>query len=98
MGTGVPDLQADHSTSSSSGVKNSWSYTSALPYVFISRSIITHREKFNFYAKYETKVIFLIYENGFLRLGLKKVEVAPVPNSLRRCPGNKALSTLNLGT
>jgi hypothetical protein len=53
MGTGVfpggkaDGSEADHSPSSTE-VKNAWSYTSTLQYVFIARYFVKHRDNFTF--------------------------------------------------
>jgi hypothetical protein len=43
-----PEREADHSPPSSAEVKNPWSYTSALQYVFMAWYLIKHRDNFTF--------------------------------------------------
>jgi hypothetical protein len=45
-----PGNEADHSPPSSAEVKNAWSYTSTLPYVFMALYLVKHRGKFIIYS------------------------------------------------
>jgi hypothetical protein len=45
LGEKQPALEADRSPPSSAEVKNSWSYTYILRYIFISRSSSNNRDK-----------------------------------------------------
>jgi hypothetical protein len=43
-----PGHEADHSPPLNAEVKNAWSYTSTLPYVFMARCLVKHRDEFIF--------------------------------------------------
>jgi hypothetical protein len=43
-----PDREADHSHLPSAEVKNAWSYTSTLQYVFMAWCLVKHRDNFTF--------------------------------------------------
>jgi len=43
-----PEREADHSPLSSAELKNAWSYTSGHSYVFVTRYLVKHRDKFIF--------------------------------------------------
>jgi hypothetical protein len=43
-----PGREADHSPPSSAEVKNAWSYTSTLQYVFMVWCLVTHGDNFTF--------------------------------------------------
>jgi hypothetical protein len=44
-----PGREADHSPPSSAEVKNAWSYTSTLPFVFMAWYLVKNRDNFAFY-------------------------------------------------
>jgi len=48
VGVKRPELEADHSTTSSAEVKNAWSYTSAPHYAFMALCSVTKRHRDNF--------------------------------------------------
>jgi hypothetical protein len=48
LGVKWPKREADHSTPSRVEVKNTWSYTSTLPYAFTVWSLVKHRDNFTF--------------------------------------------------
>jgi hypothetical protein len=43
-----PEREADHSPQSSAEVKNTWSYISTPPYVFMAWCLVKHRDNFTF--------------------------------------------------
>jgi hypothetical protein len=58
--------KADHSPQSSAEVKNAWSYTSTLPYVFMAWCLVKHRD-FTFLLCQKTiiKIWFLLFRSLF---------------------------------
>jgi hypothetical protein len=48
LGIKRPGREADHSPPSSAEVKNAWSYTSTLQYVFIAWCLVKYRDNFTF--------------------------------------------------
>jgi hypothetical protein len=48
LGIKRPGREADHSFPSTAEVKNAWSYTSTLPYVFMAWCLVKHRDNFTF--------------------------------------------------
>jgi hypothetical protein len=52
LGVKRPGREADHSSPSSAGVKNEWSYTSTPQYVFMAWQLVKHRDNFTFYLYY----------------------------------------------
>jgi hypothetical protein len=46
LGVKRPVREADHSSPSSTEVKNAWSYTSTPQYVFMARCLVKHSENF----------------------------------------------------
>jgi hypothetical protein len=51
-GVKQPWREVDHSPPSSAEVKNAWSYTSALPYVFMASYCLKLRDNFSFILAY----------------------------------------------
>jgi hypothetical protein len=48
VGVKRPGLEADHLPPSSAEIRNAWSYTSTLHYVFMARCLVKHRDNFTF--------------------------------------------------
>jgi hypothetical protein len=48
LGVERPGREADHSPPSSADVKNAWSYTFILQYVFMAWCLVKHRDNFTF--------------------------------------------------
>jgi len=49
LGITRPGREADRSLLSSTEVKNAWSYTSIVPYVFMARCLVKHSDNFSLY-------------------------------------------------
>jgi hypothetical protein len=48
LGVKQPGREADHTPASNAEVKNAWSYTSILQYIFMAWCLIKHRDNFTF--------------------------------------------------
>jgi hypothetical protein len=53
LGIRWPGRDANHSPPVNAEVKNEWSYTSSLPYVFMPWCIVKHRDSFTFTELYQ---------------------------------------------
>jgi len=49
-----PEPDADQSPPFSAAVKNTWSYTSTPPYVFVAWCLVKHRDNFTFNSTFTT--------------------------------------------
>jgi hypothetical protein len=60
-GMKLPGREVDHSYPFSAEVKNTWRYTSTLPYVFMAWCLVKHRDNFtfNFYLTPQTSGVHL---------------------------------------
>jgi len=54
-----PKCEADNSLPSCAEVKNAWSYTSALPYVFMEWYLVNHGDKFTYTLPAYSRLVIL---------------------------------------
>jgi hypothetical protein len=59
LGVKPPRREANHSPPSSTEVKNEWSYTSTLQYIFMARCLVKYKDNFTFTFTFTCTFYFL---------------------------------------